>query len=539
MKVAIYSRKSVYTGKGESIENQIEMCRQYIAANIEGVSAEDITVFEDEGFSGKNLDRPQFQKMLKEIRLKKFDCVVCYRLDRISRSVGDFATLIEELNQLDISFICIKEKFDTSSPMGKAMMYIASVFSQLERETLAERVRDNMFMLARTGRWLGGTPPTGFVADKTEKVTVDGKKKTAFRLKFEPAEIETVKIIFQKFSELHKISAVYKHLADIGIKSRNGKLFSQIGIKQILENPVYCIADKDARDYFIAQDSDVCFQEEDCSDTFGLLSYNKRDYKKQNVPRHAKSEWIIAVGKHKGIVSGKQWVAVQGILEANKPASPRTNAYNDYSLLSGTIRCGKCGRRMFATLRKSKGTDGLFDYICEGKLRGGKKLCDCQNLNGIQTDDMVCDYLMAYTNEGSAIYKLLENLRGKLQTEEKANPLAEVDARISRCNSELDNLIHSLSQPNVGQALIQRVNARVEELTLELDRLTQEKERLQENLSSINDKEMQLEIIAAALSSLKTSFKEMAVPEKRMLLKLLIQKIEWDGQDLHIFIYGE
>lgn len=539
MKVAIYSRKSVYTGKGESIENQIEMCRQYIAANMDGVSEEDITVFEDEGFSGKNLERPQFQKMLKEIRQKKFTYVVCYRLDRISRSVGDFATLIEELNKLEISFICIKEKFDTSNPMGKAMMYIASVFSQLERETLAERVRDNMFMLARTGRWLGGTPPTGFVSGKQEKVTVDGKKKTAYQLTFAPGEIETVKIIFQKFLELHRISAVYKYLASIGVKSRNGKLFSQIGIKQILENPVYCVADKDVRAYFITQNSDVCFREEDCSDVFGLLSYNKRDYKKQNVPRHGKSEWIVAVGKHNGIVPGKHWVAVQNILEANKPASSRTNAYNDYSLLSGTILCGKCGRRMFATLRKRKGVNALFDYICEGKLRGGKKLCDCQNLNGKQTDDMVCDYLMEYTKESSVIYKLLEKLKGDLATEEKTNPLAEVDACISRCNSEMDHLIHSLSQPNVGQSLMQRVNARVEEITVELERLTKEKKQLEDNFRFMNNKEMQLEIIAAALSNLKTYWSEMSVTEKRTLIQLLVKKMEWDGEDIHIFIYGE
>jgi site-specific DNA recombinase len=194
---------------------------------------------------------------------------------------------------------------------------------------------------------------------------------------------------------------------------------------------------------------------------------------------------------------------------------------------------------MFATLRKNKGTDGLFDYICEGKLRGGKKLCDCQNLNGRQTDDMVCDYLLQYTDEGSAIYKLLEKLRRDLQTKEKVNPLAELDVRISRCNSEMDNLVHSLSQPDVGQALVQRVNARMDELTGEMKCLNKEKEQLQDNLSFITDKEVQLDIIASALSDLKTYFKEMSVPEKRTLIKLLVQKIEWDGEDIHVFIYGE
>ena len=147
MKFKIYSRKSVFTGKGESIENQVEMCRDYIFANFPGSEECDITVYEDEGFSGKNLDRPQFQRMMRDIKRDKPDCLVCYRLDRISRNVGDFAALIEELGRRGVAFVCIREKFDTGTPMGKAMMYIASVFAQLERETIAERVRDNMLML--------------------------------------------------------------------------------------------------------------------------------------------------------------------------------------------------------------------------------------------------------------------------------------------------------------------------------------------------------------------------------------------------------
>ncbi len=103
------------------------------------------------------------------MKRQKPDYLVCYRLDRISRNVSDFSALIEELNDRNISFVCIKEEFDTSKPMGKAMMYIASVFAQLERETIAERVRDNMLMLARTGRWLGGTTPLGYTSEKCRK----------------------------------------------------------------------------------------------------------------------------------------------------------------------------------------------------------------------------------------------------------------------------------------------------------------------------------------------------------------------------------
>ena len=191
--IAIYSRKSKFTGKGESIGNQIELCRAYIRMNEGENAAEKAVVYEDEGFSGGNLNRPAFKEMMKAVKAKQHSAVIVYRLDRISRNISDFAGLIEELGRLKVDFISIREHFDTSQPMGRAMMYIASVFSQLERETIAERIRDNMRELAKTGRWLGGVTPTGFASESVQTITVDGKKKKACQLKLIPAE--AVKLI--------------------------------------------------------------------------------------------------------------------------------------------------------------------------------------------------------------------------------------------------------------------------------------------------------------------------------------------------------
>jgi len=96
-RIAIYSRKSKFTGKGESIENQIELCRQYIHVHFADVKDEDILIYEDEGFSGCNTERPQFKKMMNDAGDHNFSAIVCYRLDRISRNIGDFAKLIEEM----------------------------------------------------------------------------------------------------------------------------------------------------------------------------------------------------------------------------------------------------------------------------------------------------------------------------------------------------------------------------------------------------------------------------------------------------------
>lgn len=541
MIIGIYSRKSKYTGKGESIGNQVEMCKEYIHSHIKGSDSAEIIIYEDEGYSAKNIDRPQFQKMLMDSKANKLDYIVCYRLDRISRNVSDFASLIEYLSSKDIAFICIKEQFDTSSPMGRAMMYIASVFAQLERETIAERVRDNMMMLARTGRWLGGTTPTGFDSEKVESLIIDGKLKSSFKLKFNSKEIAIVKEIYNQFLKTGSISSVSKYLISKNIKSRSGKYFSNLGIKEILTNPVYCIADENAYNYFVEKKSDVCFSIKGCTNKYGLTSFNKRNYNKKHAPRNDESKWIIAIGKHHGIVCGQDWVNIQKRLEQNKPTSDKkaTNTHNTYSLLSGMIFCQKCGERMFAKPRNNSRMKSTFDYICNSKLKGNTSLCNCQNLNGMHTDDLVCDYLMDYMNIDSNIYKMIENLKSKIKNENKADRLSEIDNQISKHNEEINNLVSSLSQPNISKLLIEKIDSNVLRLTNQIDELQKEKEQILKASSDLSSDTLQLDIIARTLSYFKEHFKQLSVNDKREIIKLLVEKITWDGENLDIFIYGE
>lgn len=540
MKIAIYSRKSKYTGKGESIENQIEMCKDYVFAHIKNITEADIYIYEDEGFSAKNLDRPKFQKMIKDSKVYKFDYIVCYRLDRVSRNVSDFSALIEDLNQRNIAFICIKEQFDTSTPMGRAMMYIASVFAQLERETIAERVRDNMLMLSRTGRWLGGTPPTGFTSEKVENLIIDGKLKSSYKLKFNQDEILIVKEIYKKFIQLKSISAVSKYLISEGLKSRSGKYFSNLGIKDILTNPVYCQADKYAYSYFLEKGSDVCFNENDCSNKYGLISYNKRDYTKKHVPRNDESKWIIAIGKHHGIISGEDWVNVQDMIAQNKPSDKKhSNNHNDYSLLSGMIYCKKCGEKMFAKIRHNSTKKFVYDYICSSKLKGNASLCNIDNLNGQQIDDLVCDYLMDYLNEDSEIFNLLENLKLKISNQKEQDNVSIIDNKIAKYILEIENLISSLAKPNVNSALFQFINNKVAELDNLINSLKKEKEQITNQAATFINDNLQFDIIVRTLAYFKENFKTLDIHSKRELIKLLVEKIEWDGKNLNIFIYGE
>ena len=536
MKFAIYSRKSVYTGKGESIENQIELCKQYIFSKFPAAKDESLVIYEDEGFSGKNLDRPQYQQLFLDIQQKKFDCLVCYRLDRISRNVGDFAAVIEVLNSLDISFISIKENFDTTTPMGKAMLYIASVFAQLERETIAERVRDNMLLLARTGRWLGGSTPTGYTAKKIQKTDMGGKTKTSCILTEHPEEIIIIDTVFNKFLELRSISGVSKHLIAQDIKSRSGKIYSLIGIKDILQNPVYCTADADALTYFKNKNCEVCFEVSDCCDR-GILSYNKRDYKKKSAPRLSMVHWIIAIGKHKGRISGEKWVAAQALLQNEKPNGEKlSKMHNDYALLSGLIVCGTCGSKMFA--KPYSGKKGAFSYICNYKLRGGCALCGCENLEGRQTDALVSQFLSDYLKPSPDLCEYLKKLKTTTSAQIE-NPILHIDAKIKKITAEMDNLVFTLSQTDLTNTLVTRVNERIIQLEQQISALNAEKNRIEnEQLLHQHSSNMKADKLYDFLTSFTQSFNNLIIQDKRALLKTIIQKLHWDGSTLQIYLSG-
>ena len=275
-KFAIYSRKSKFTGKGESIENQIEICRQYIRTDYPDVQESDILIYEDEGFSGGNTNRPRFKEMMTKVKANEIRAVVCYRLDRISRNVADFSQIYQIFGDMNVSFLSVSEKYDTSSPAGRAMLGMCTVFAQMERETIAERIKDNMQELAKSGRWLGGITPTGYKSTPVvESVTIDGKAHKAHKLDIIPDEADLVKSIFKKFLETNSLTKTETYLIQHHIKSKNGKAFSRFTVKAILSNPVYMIADEDAWNYFESNEIEIYAEKKSFDGCHGVIAYSK------------------------------------------------------------------------------------------------------------------------------------------------------------------------------------------------------------------------------------------------------------------------
>ena len=447
-RIAIYSRKSKFTGKGESIGNQVELCKEYVRTVFGEEYLDRCVIFEDEGFSGGDLKRPDFQKMMEQVRKREYRAIVVYRLDRISRNISDFTGLIDELSKLDVSFVSIKEQFDTGSPMGRAMMFIISVFSQLERETIAERIRDNMHELAKTGRWLGGNTPTGFRSDAVSKITIDGKARKSYKLVPIPEEIEIPKLIFNLYAVTDSLTAVEAELMRQRIKTKRGKDFTRFAIKGILQNPVYMVADEHAYRYFTEREAEVCFPKEAFDGSCGIMAYNRTCQEKgQTTQLLPVNEWIIALGKHAGVIPSRQWIKVQESLDRNKSKSYRKPRSNE-ALLTGLLYCS-CGERMYpkVTQRVNEKGEPVYTYVCRLKERSKKELCSRRNASGNALDAAIVEQLKYLPEDDSSFVAQLskgrEYFTGK--REQYAKQLEELQAELAGNEKTIFGLVDSLA----------------------------------------------------------------------------------------------
>ena len=333
------------------------------------------------------------------------------------------------------------------------------------------------------------------------------------------------------FLENPSVSGVNKKLIRENIKSRSsGKFFSIPGIREILSNPVYCIADSDAYEYFYAHNADICRNKKEWNGSFGVTAYNKRDYSK-GAKRNDISDWIISIGQHQGIVSGKDWVFIQNYFHDN--SKEKIINTSELGLLSGLIYCTDCGEKMF-TKRRSNDEEN-FSYICSGKLKGGTALCGCKNLLGKQTDDLVVDFIRNKLDD----FDLCSELKSKIIEYENSDHKKEIkdaEQKIRIVESEIGILTERLTDSSLSAVAIQAVDRKLNEKVMEKEKLQQNLEIL---LQSDDHQTMDIYAIVSALQSFSNEFDNLSVYDKRQIIRLLIDRIEWDGENLDIFIYGE
>lgn len=535
----IYGRKSKFTGKGESVENQVDLCKNDIILHNPNITDDDILIFMDEGFTGANLNRPAFQEMMNYIKQHGAIDLRCYRLDRISRNVGDFCNLIKELQNYDVPFISIKEKFDTSTSMGNAMMMISSVFAQLERDTIAERIRDNMMELAKTGRWLGGTTPLGYKSEEINKINYDGKKKKLFKLVEVPLEKSEVILLKNKYKEIKSQTGLETYTIKNNLKTRLGKRFTRWSIVNILSNPVYSAADKDSFDYFTKKGAIVVGERKDYNGKYGLMVYNKTNQlKKKGAESNPITEWIVAIGKHNPFWSGKEFVEVQELLELGAKKRFRKPAVNN-ALLSGIIRCELCGNFMRPKLYKEN-KDGTrnFAYMCELKDKSRKTRCQCKNINGIEVDKKVMEVLKKITAKNSSYLKKIQclaNGTGEHLTKEE-NEYYTLNAEIKKNEKEIELLIDRLKIVPVD--IVPEIAKEIQKIKTANNQITERIKELNVDTLSLIKNQDDAKLVMEVIENNIIDFSSLDLVQKRSLVKLFISSVYSDGSNIRIKLTG-
>lgn len=539
MNISIYSRKSKFSEKGDSVENQIQFCKEYAAMHFKDITEKNFIIYEDEGFSAATTARPQFQKLLDDIKSGKIGMLMCYRLDRISRNVADFSDTLELLEKFNVSFVSATENFDTTSPMGKAMIYIASVFAQLERETIAERVRDNMLALAKTGRWLGGLPPLGYKSESTVFIDSDYKERKLFNLIPDEAGLNIASLLFTKYLELNSLSQIEVYCLSNDIKTQKNCDFTKGTIGMIIENPTYCIADQYAYDYFISLGCNVCNDIKDFNGKNGIMCYNRTNQKK-GFDKRKPSEWIVAIGKHKGIVSGADFAKIQNTIMYNKSKGNLRAETSSVAALSGIIICADCKSklRVKSVQRKKNGT--IFYYSCEMKVLSKGTRCNMKNLPGVQFDYAVINALKSLLIESDGN----NDFRQYLKHKEKLILASDFSVDISNLENEftnnkkmINNLLEQLSNTD-SSTVAKYVTPKIEELDLRQTEILKQITEYKNKKDHVSNEMDNISILYENLTNFNNLIDKADINQKKYLLRTLIKNITWDGVNAEIEIFN-
>ncbi|MEE5993094.1 MAG: recombinase family protein [Oscillospiraceae bacterium] len=481
-KFAIYARKSKLTFKGESIANQITLCKNYIKARKPDITDDDILIFEDEGFSGKDMHRPQLQRLLALITQNKISHIAVYRLDRISRSVYDFLGFYRKLKQFNVEFISTSDNFDTTTSMGECILTITIAFAELERNIISERISDNLHELSKTGRWLGGTTPTGYRSIPT----MMGNKQ-AKMLEVVPVEADTIKLLFTKYIELGSLTSLETYCLQNSIKSKNNKSYNNCTLRTILTNPVYCTADQTAYEWFTEQGYGMYADEALFDGTHGLIGYNKIDQnmsnddtpinpqaKKKSNQKYAQphryytkpnNEWIVTVGLHPPIISSALFIQAQEMMKRNASKSYRQSKTH-IALLSGLLVCPDCGSYLRPKKYRTK-KDGTtpYAYTCELKEKSNGVNCHCPNVQGNILDSEVWNAIthLAYDPDN-----LVQQLQNQLtshhnDTDSYTAIINELQSERRDLNNQINNLTNNVALTN-NQQVVQVLLTKISEL---------------------------------------------------------------------------
>ena len=479
---AVYTRKSTAVGLDQdfsSLDAQREACEQYVRSRERDGWRLLPDAYEDGGFTGANINRPGFQRLLDDVEAGRIDVVVVYKVDRLSRSLLDFAQVMERFNRAGAAFVSVTQNFSTADAMGRLTLNMLMSFAEFEREMIAERTRDKIAAARRRGKWTGGSVPLGYqVIDK--KLVVDEVEAVVVRELFElyleyGSALEVAHILNDRGR------ATKRHRASNG-RIRKARPWTKDAVLRVVKNAIYA----------------------------GLMPYGDE----------------VHPGEHEHIVSEDAWRQAQVQLRrqtrraATRPRDP------DY-LLRGLLRCACCGAA-FTPATTRKGERAYRYYRCITRDKQGRSACPAGPLPAAAIEDFVLARLHEATEGGA----LAADVRARC-----AQRTAHDRAELQKEKVGLPRVIATLSSE--GQQLVSKATAlsgpaarllddRLEEVGHELARLQDRLALVERRLAELDDLEAEAAWVADALDDFAALWKVMTPPNRYRLVHALVHEVVVD-----------
>lgn len=406
---AIYARQSVDKADSLSIAGQIDLCKKQAMGEVK--------VYQDKGYSGKNTNRPAFQRMMADVEKGLIQKIVVYRLDRFSRSLADFSRLWEELQKHSVEFVSINESFDTTTPMGRAMLNIIMIFAQLERETTAERVRDNYYQRAALGSWPGGPAPYGFSLGRT---TCQGRTVPTL-IQNDHAEI-VIKIFNAYAQPETSLGSVARQLNADGIPAPRRAVWDNVTLSRLLHSPLYVMADIEV--YLYYKSKGMVFSND--IDAFdgqnGGMVVGKRNRTANKYNDLENQHFSLA--NHSGFIPSDLWLQCQDKLDRN--CQLKRSGRGKHTWLSGLLKCASCGYSVKVNRDGEK-----YYLVCSGRSNMG--VCDQAIHMALPTlEASIAKELLALLSECPAV-----EVDEGTTNQETAVAITKIDRKIDRLMSAL------------------------------------------------------------------------------------------------------
>jgi len=447
--IAIYARQSLDKKDSISIESQIEFCKKEFDESVE-----EYQVYADKGYSGKDTNRPNFERMMNDINAGLIKKVIVYKLDRFSRSLQDFVNIYAELEKNKVEFISCTEKFDTSSPIGKAMLEIAMSFAQLERRTIQQRVEDNYYQRGKKGFYLGGPIPYGFTKVKT---TVNGIKTS--KLVENPETMPIVKKMFEMYADTNmSLGKISDYLNSKSIPAANGGRWDSCKVSRILRSPLYVKADADVYSYYKNKGCIISNPPDDFIGTNGCFLYGKREASERKYTKVEKH--VLSIGLHEGVIDSRRWLLVQYKLDSNRQI--KNSGKGKHTWLSGIVKCGYCGYAV-SVIKAGHGNKKYFN--CRGKTN--LKACKGHSIpiNVDEVEEQIEKVLFEKVKE-------LKKVNFSVQNENDAK-VNEIKLRIIEIDNQIENLMEAIAA-GVNKNAIKFINEKCDNLAYEKNLLLEE-----------------------------------------------------------------